>query len=68
MSQFEPLHYLTIVHRLTILHSLRSAIDQIESWLMSNTNDLSPTARGYISKVVNPKKTKDGGAPPILFK
>lgn len=38
-------------------------IDQIESWLMSNTDDLSPTARGYIATVVNPKKTKGGGAP-----
>ncbi len=39
-------------------------IDQVESWLMSNTDNLSPTARGYIAKVVNPKKTKDGGALP----
>ena len=46
----------------------KGAIDQIESWLMSNTNELSPTARGYISKVVNPKKTKDGGAPSISVK
>ena len=46
----------------------KGAIDQIESWLMSNTKDLSPTARGHISKVVNPKKTKDGGAPPIPVK
>lgn len=46
----------------------KGAIDQIESWLMANTNELSPTARGYISKVVNPKKTKDGGAPPIPVK
>ena len=46
----------------------KGVIDQIESWLMSNTDDLSPTARGYISKVVNPKKTKDGGAPPIPVK
>ena len=38
-------------------------IDQIKSWLMSNTDDLSPTARGYIATVVNPKKTKGGGAP-----
>jgi len=45
----------------------KGAIDQIESWLMSNTDDLSPTARGYIAKVVNPKKTKDGGALPTMI-
>ena len=44
-------------------------IDQIEGWLMANNDDdLSPTARGYIAKVVNPKKTKDGGAPPTSVK
>ena len=43
-------------------------IDQIESWLMSNTDDLSPTARGYIATVVNPKKTKGGGAPTTSVK
>ncbi len=43
-------------------------IDQIESWLMSNTDDLSPTARGYIATVVNPKKTEGGGAPATLGK
>ena len=42
-------------------------IDQVESWLMSNTDNLSPTARGYIAKVVNPKKTKDGGALPKII-
>ena len=38
-------------------------IDQIESWLMANTDGLSPRARGCIATVVNPKKTKGGGAP-----
>jgi len=42
-------------------------IDQVESWLMSNTDNLSPTARGYIAKVVNPKKTKGGGALPKII-
>ena len=46
----------------------KGVIDQIESWLMSNTDDLSPTARGYIATVVNPKKTKDGGAPSTPIK
>jgi hypothetical protein len=41
----------------------KGVIDQIESWLMSNTDELTSTARGYIAKVVNPKKTKVGGAP-----
>ncbi len=43
-------------------------IDQVEGWLMANNkDDLSPTARGYIAKVVNPKKTKDGGALPKMI-
>ena len=45
----------------------KGAINQIEHWLMSNTDDLSPTARGYIAKVVNPKKTKVGGALPTMI-
>ena len=46
----------------------KGVIDQIESWLMSNIDDLSPTARGYVAKVVNPRKTKDGGAPSTPIK
>ena len=41
----------------------KGVIDQIESWLMANTDGLSPRARGCIATVVNPKKTKGGGAP-----
>lgn len=46
----------------------KGVIDQIESWLMANTDGLSPRARGYIATVVNPKKTKGGGAPTTLEK